>query len=119
VVDTDVVTATGQGNIDLGTETLDLTLHGHPKKFRLFHLDAPVTVTGHLKSPKFGIKPGKAPLQAVGALALGAALGPVAAVLPFIDAGLTHDANCVGLVSQAQQQGAPVKPSATTANKTR
>jgi hypothetical protein len=119
VIDTDVVTAMGQGNIDLRTEALDLTLQGHPKKFRLFHLNAPVTVTGHLKNPKFGLKPGKAPLQALGAVALGAALGPVAAVLPFIDAGLTHDANCVALVSQAQQQGAPVKPSATTANKAR
>jgi hypothetical protein len=119
VVDTDVVTAMGQGNIDLRTEALDLTLQGHPKKFRLFHLNAPVTVTGHLKDPKFGLKPGKAPLQALGAVALGAALGPIAAVLPFIDAGLTHDANCVALVSQAQQQGAPVKASATTPNKTR
>lgn len=114
VVDTDVVTAVGQGDIDLGTEALNLTLQGHPKKFRIFHLRAPVTVTGHLKSPKFGVKPGSIPLQAGGAIALGVALGPLAAILPFVDAGLAKDADCVGLVSQAQGQGAPVKISATT-----
>ena len=119
VVDTDVVTAVGRGDIDLGTEALDLTLQGHPKKLRLFHLSAPVTVTGHFRDPKFGLKPGAAPLQAVGAVALGAVLGPVAAILPFVDAGLTHDANCVSLVNQARTLGAPVKPSATTPNKKR
>ena len=114
VIDTDVVTATGQGDINLGTEALNLSLMGHPKKLRLFHLKAPVTMTGHLKSPKFGVKAGGIPAQAAGAVALGVVLGPLAAVLPFVDAGLTKDADCVGLVSQAQQQGAPVKASATT-----
>jgi hypothetical protein len=114
VVDTDVVTATGQGDIDLGTEALNLSLMGHPKKFRLLHLKAPVTMTGYLKSPKFGVKAGGIPAQAAGAVALGVVLGPLAAVLPFVDAGLAKDADCVSLVSQAQQQGAPVKTSATT-----
>ncbi len=115
VVDSDVVTAVGQGDIDLGTEALNLTLQGHPKKFRILHLNAPVTVTGHLKSPKFGVKPGNIPIQAGGAIALGVVLGPLAAILPFVDAGLTKNADCVGLVDQARRQGAPVKTSATTA----
>jgi hypothetical protein len=114
LVDTDVVLSQGEGTIDLNRETLNLTLNGKPKQFRLFHLSAPISVTGQLGSPKFGVKPGKAPLQVAGAVALGAVLWPLAAVLPFVDAGLAHDANCVGLVSQAQQKGAPVKPSATT-----
>lgn len=114
VIDSDVVTALGQGDIDLETESLNLTLQGRPKKLRLLHLNAPVTVTGHLKSPKFGVKAGNIPLQAAGAVALGAALGPFAAILPFVDAGLAHDADCVGLVRSAQQLGAPVKASATT-----
>lgn len=115
VVDTDVVTAVGAGDINLGTEALDLTLQGHPKKFRLFHLHAPVAVTGHLKSPKFGLKPGQAPVQALGAVALGVALGPAAAILPFVDLGLNHNTDCVALVQGAQRRGAPVKPSQTTA----
>jgi uncharacterized protein involved in outer membrane biogenesis len=114
VVDTDVVTAEGKGRVNLGTEALDLTLQGHPKKLRILHLYAPVAVGGHLNSPKFGVKPGAIPLQAAGAVALGAMLGPVAAILPFVDPGLTKNADCTGLVSQAQHEGAPVKPSATT-----
>ena len=115
VVDSDVVTAMGRGDINLGTEALDLTLQGHPKKFRLLHLNAPVVVTGHLDSPRFGVKAGHIPVQAAGAVALGVALGPLAAILPFVDAGLAKDADCVSLVRGAQQQGAPVKLSATTA----
>ncbi len=119
VVDTDVVAAVGQGQIDLGSETLNLTLLGHPKKFRILHLNAPVSVTGPLKSPKFGVKPGAIAVQAAGAVGLGVILGPVAAVLPFVDAGLAKNADCVSLVGQAQQRGAPVKPSATTPAKAR
>ena len=114
IVDTDVVRSEGKGNIALGPETMDLELTGKPKQFRLFHLSAPITVTGHLKSPKFGVKPGAVPLQAVGAVALGVALGPLAAILPFVDPGLAKDANCVGLVSNAQAKGAPVRASSTT-----
>jgi uncharacterized protein involved in outer membrane biogenesis len=114
VVDTDVVQSVGQGTINLGTEALDLTLLGKPKELRLFHLAAPVSVTGHLNSPRFGVKAGAAPLQVAGSVALGAVLGPIAAILPFIDPGLANDADCVGLVGEAQKKGAPVKTSATT-----
>jgi uncharacterized protein involved in outer membrane biogenesis len=115
IVDTDVVRSEGKGNIALGPETMDLELTGKPKQFRLFHLSAPITVTGHLKSPKFGVKPGAAPLQAAGAVALGVVLPPLAVILPFVDPGLAKDANCVGLVSNAQAKGAPVRVSSTTA----
>jgi hypothetical protein len=116
VVDTDVVRADGDGVIDLGSEALNLELKGKSKKFRILHLSTPVAISGHLRSPKFGLKPGAAPLQVAGAVALGALLSPVAAILPFVDPGLAHDADCVGLVSTAQAKGAPVKPSqATTA----
>ena len=37
---------------------------------------------------------------------------PVAAILPFVDAGLTKNADCAGLTAQAQAQGAPVKAAA-------
>lgn len=114
VIDTDVVRAEGKGTIDLNTEAMDLTLNGKPKQFRLFHLAAPVSVGGHIKSPKFGLKPGNAPLQIAGSVALGVVLTPAAAILPFIDPGLSKDADCVALVASAEQKGAPVKPSATT-----
>ena len=114
VMDTDPVVAAGGGNIDLNTEALNLTLQGHPKSFQLLHISAPITIPGHLVSPKFGIKPGAAPAQAGAAIALGALLGPVAVILPFIDVGLSKDADCAALMREGEQKGAPVKPSMTT-----
>ncbi|MGH7634250.1 MAG: AsmA family protein, partial [Gemmatimonadaceae bacterium] len=40
--DTDVVTATGHGTVDLRNETLDLTLNGQPKKLRIGRIKAPL-----------------------------------------------------------------------------
>lgn len=114
VMDTDPVVAAGGGSIDLNTEALNLQLQGHPKGFQLLHISAPITIQGHLVSPKFGVKPGSAPAQAAGAVALGVLLGPVAVILPFIDAGLSKDADCASLMREGQQKGAPVKPSMTT-----
>lgn len=95
VLDSDTVLATGQGVVNLRDETLDLTLKGQPKTFRLVRVMAPITIQGRLRNPKLGIKPGAAPLQAGAAIALGA-LFPLAAVLPFVDPGLAHDAGCSG-----------------------
>jgi hypothetical protein len=75
---------------------------------------APITVTGHLSSPSFGVKPGAVPAQIGAAVALGALFTPVAAILPFVDPGLARDADCVGAVRDAQAMGVPVKASSTT-----
>jgi hypothetical protein len=108
VLDTDPVLATGKGTIDLRTEAVDLTLQGRPKKFQLIRLNAPITITGRLRSPHIGVKPGAAPAQAAVAVALGVVLGPLAAILPFVDPGLAKNADCAGLTAQAQAKGAPV-----------
>lgn len=114
VFDTGVVTVVGKGTINLDSETLDLTFKGQPKKFRLVRVAAPITVGGRLRSPKFGVEVGAAAAQTGIGLALGALLTPLAAVLPFVDAGLAKDANCVGLIQEARVGRAPVKTAATT-----
>ncbi len=112
VLDTDPVLATGKGTVDMRSETINLVLQGHPKKFQLIHLNAPITVSGKIRSPKIGVKAGAVAGQVVAAVALGAFLSPVAAILPFVDAGLTKNADCAGLTAQAQAMGAPVKAAA-------
>jgi len=109
VFDTDPVLATGRGSINLNSETLDFTLQGHPKHFQLIRLASPISVSGKLKSPKVGVKAGAAPAQAVAAIALGAFLSPLAAILPFVDPGLAKNADCAGLIDQAHAKGAPVR----------
>jgi uncharacterized protein involved in outer membrane biogenesis len=100
VIDTTDVLITGSGNANLGTERLDLSLAGHPKKMRLVRLRSPIRVTGSLLKPHVGIEPGKALLQAGTGTVLGALLTPVAAILAFVDPGRAKDANCPDLLAQ-------------------
>jgi uncharacterized protein involved in outer membrane biogenesis len=111
VVDTEPVLIDGGGWINLDTETLSFTVRGHPKKFQLVRLLAPITLSGPMLSPKPSVQKGGAIAQGGIGLAL-AALSPVAILLPFIDPGLAKDANCAGLVAQGKAQGAPVKAQA-------
>ncbi len=100
VLDTEPVLITGDGTIDLESESVDLTLHGRPKHLRLFRLRAPVTLRGPLKHPKIGIEAGKTAAQAGAAVALGVVLTPLAAVLAFVDPGLAKDADCGALLAE-------------------
>jgi uncharacterized protein involved in outer membrane biogenesis len=110
VFDTDVVKVNGKGDIDLGPESIDLTLKGDTKRFRIGHVFLPITIGGHLSSPKLGVQATPAAAQVGVAVALGAVLTPLAAVLPFVDPGLAKNADCQGLMSEAQTTAAPVKP---------
>ena len=103
VIDTTNVLVTGEGQIDLKDETLDLSLRGQPKKVRMLRLRTPITLHGTLLQPKVGVNPGKLAAQAGGAVALATVLTPVAALLAFVDGGLAKDANCAALISQAEQ----------------
>lgn len=114
VVDTDPVLIDGGGFINLDTETLGFQVRGHPKKFQLVRLLAPITVKGPMLSPKIGVQKGQAIAQGGAALALGALLSPLAVLLPFVDVGLAKDANCASLMAEGRAEGAPVKPGAAT-----
>ena len=63
VLDTGVVLVTGSGDIDLRNENLNFVLNGKPKKFRLVRINAPITVSGGLTSPKVGVQFAKAAPQ--------------------------------------------------------
>src|SRR4029077_19826962 len=109
VFDTQNVLITGKGEIDLGSEKLDLDLSGQPKKFRLGRVRAPIAVRGTLLHPSIGVKTGNTVGQGAAAVGLGALLGPWGAVLAFIDPGLAKDADCSSLLDEARQQGAQLK----------
>jgi AsmA family protein len=107
VVDTRTVRITGRGEVRLGREELDLSLNGYPKRLRLTRLKAPVRITGHLLDPAIGISAGSVLKQGAIATTLGATLSPLAAVLAFVDPGLTRDENCAALLAGAQHSAAP------------
>jgi uncharacterized protein involved in outer membrane biogenesis len=103
VIDTSNMLVTGQGQIDLKNESLDLSLRGQPKKVRALRLRTPIMLRGTLLQPKIGVQPGKLAAQTGGAVALGVLLTPVAALLAFVDGGLAKDANCAALIGRAEQ----------------
>ncbi len=111
VFDTGVVIVNGSGDVNLNDETLHLVFKGDSKQFRIFHLDAPITIGGHLSSPAFGINPTGPAIQAGLGAALGAVVFPPLALLPFIDPGLAHNADCASVLQTGKSAGAPVKAS--------
>lgn len=75
------------GSVDLGDESLALALRARPKDFSPLSLRSPVTLTGTLGAPRFGIEGGKVAGRVLGAVVLGALVAPVAALLPLVDPG--------------------------------
>jgi uncharacterized protein involved in outer membrane biogenesis len=108
VLDTDVVTASGEGTVDMRNERVDLAITGHPKKPQLVRVRAPITITGPLMRPSVGVQAGSALVQGGLAAGLAAVLSPLAAILPFVDPGLGKDADCGALIADAKAHGAPV-----------
>ena len=106
VLDTGVVVAHGKGSVDLRNETMDFKINGDSKKFRLVRLLSPITLKGPLTHPKPGIEAGPAIVQGVVGVALGAAINPLAAIIPFVDLGGAKDAPCGQLLAQAAAKGA-------------
>jgi len=101
-IDTGKVLITARGDINLGDEDINLVLQGHPKTVQLFHLNAPIAISGTMLHPSFGVKPKKLLEQTVTAAALGALLTPVATALAFIDPGLTKNKDCSTVMEQAR-----------------
>src|SRR5579871_206749 len=110
-VDTNDVVVTGRGQVNLGSEHLDLELQGHPKKFRILRLHTPITITGTLLHPVIGVKPQRLLAQAGVAAALSALLTPVAAALAFIDPGLAKNKDCAAVLAEAHTDQAPTPSS--------
>jgi uncharacterized protein involved in outer membrane biogenesis len=97
VIDTEPVLIRGSGAIRMDAEALDLTLHGESKKVRFGSVRSPVYIGGSLAHPSFSLSKGRVAAQTAGAVALGLALTPLAAVLAVVDPGLAKDADCAGL----------------------
>lgn len=80
VADTEPVLITGEGQIHLDTEALDLAISGHPKSVRLFRFRAPVLIRGTLAHPSLDVQAHK---------------------LTLVDPGNAKDADCDAIESKA------------------
>jgi uncharacterized protein involved in outer membrane biogenesis len=82
------------GQVNLGDESLNLKATVLPKDFSLLTLRSPVTVAGTLGQPKVSVDGPKIAGKVLAAVALGAVVGPLAAVLPLIDPGESSGTDC-------------------------
>ncbi len=115
VVDTQNVLITGGGKINLGSEQLDLSIKGQPKKLHLVRVRAPVDIKGQLSKPSFQPDKGQLLKQGAVAAALGTLLTPVAAMIAFVDPGLAKDQDCSSLLAQVPPGTAPATGASGTA----
>jgi uncharacterized protein involved in outer membrane biogenesis len=73
--------------LNLRDESIALRAVARPKDVSLLSLRAPVTVSGTLANPQLGIDGKRLAGRLLGAAALAAAVGPLAALLPLVDPG--------------------------------
>lgn len=98
VIDTGVVAAYGAGSVNLATERMHFEIDGKSKKPRLLRVWAPITVDGPIRSPRLGVKETEVAKQGGLAAVLGAAVHPLAALLPFLSRGGAEDVNCAAVL---------------------
>jgi uncharacterized protein involved in outer membrane biogenesis len=77
-IDSEPVFISGEGQVLLDPETLDLKLHGEPKGLRILRLKAPVLVQGTLLQPKLSVDVADSGLK-------------------LVDRGTPNDADCPAL----------------------
>ena len=102
VLDTSDTVITGQGNISLANETLDIVLKPQPKDMSILSLRSPLKIGGTFADMSAG--PDKAALAGRAGLALVlAAINPLLALAATIETGPGKDADCAEVLSRAAQ----------------
>jgi uncharacterized protein involved in outer membrane biogenesis len=110
VIDTTDTLIEVKGNVNLGSEKLDLVTRPEPKDVSLFALRTPIEIEGTLKDPK--IRPKAGPLVArVAAAGALAAIAPPLAALAFVETGPGKDSDCAKVLAEAKASGARKKVS--------
>lgn len=103
VMDTEEAIIRAGGQIDLGKERLDLSIHPENKRLRLLSLRSPIHVEGNFDNPQVNVDKGSIVAKAGGALVLGLAAPVATALLPLINPGEgeERDSGCGRVLQQA------------------
>ncbi len=109
VIDTEDTIVTGAGSIDLGKETIALTLKPQPKDRSPLVLRGPLHVTGSLAKPKLSLDSRTIAARGLGALALGF-INPLLAIIPLVETGPGRDSDCGRLIQDAKLRPLEARP---------
>lgn len=107
IVDADTGRVEGAGRLDLGRELMDLTVTVDPADPQLLAYSGDVGVSGPWTDPQVDPEMGEMAVRGAAAAGLGFAIGPLAALVPFMDLGLGEDSGC--------HQALPPNPSTSEA----
>jgi hypothetical protein len=111
VLDTSDTLITGDGQISLEKETLDIVLKPQPKDVSILSLRSPLRIGGTFADMTAG--PEKTALAGRAGLALLlAAINPLLALAATIETGPGQDANCADVLKQAAQAKSSPGPAA-------
>jgi uncharacterized protein involved in outer membrane biogenesis len=102
IVDTEAVTILGRGNVDLGHETLDLTLAPKTRRFSPVALRGPIYVRGSFSQPKVELDMPRIAARGAGALLLGL-VNPLLVLLPLVEPGPGVDPECARLIQDVRK----------------
>jgi uncharacterized protein involved in outer membrane biogenesis len=102
VLETSDSTVTGSGTVDLGDETLDVTLLAHPKDASVLAASTPVAIKGTFRDPQIDVVSEELGQKGLAALALGVVLPVIGAIFPFIETGESEGVNCAALINEAR-----------------
>lgn len=101
ILDTEISTIVGTGNVSLNQERLDLTLNPKTRNTSIVALTTPIYVTGTFSNPIIQVNKGKIAARGLGAIALGL-LNPLLALIPLLDAGPGVESECGRIIKEAQ-----------------
>ena len=102
VLDTHDSLLVGNVSINLKRETINAKLDAKPKDSSIFALQAPIVLSGQLKSPSIGLDVKKVGNRGAAAVVLGTLLTPFAAILPFIERSDAENVDCRALLKNAE-----------------
>lgn len=100
VLDTEITTINGSGEINMVQETLNLELQPHTKVFSPLALRSPIYIRGKFAKPEVSLDKTRLVMRSVGALALGV-LNPFLAIIPLVDTGPGKNSDCGRLIHES------------------
>ena len=113
VLDTTDTVITGEGQVSLAHETLDILLKPEPKDKSILSFRTPLRIGGTFAFPSAG--PEKAALAGRIGLAVAlAAINPLLALAATIETGPGENADCASILKQASNSAPASKPSTKT-----
>jgi uncharacterized protein involved in outer membrane biogenesis len=100
VFDTQVVNVSGEGNINLDSEQINLKLNPEPKNRSIASLNSPLYIRGTFSGPKVSVEWKRVGAKGIAATVMGL-LSPALAVLPLLKEGENKDSPCAQLIADA------------------